>query len=147
MGCLSPPPPPGQLAMGQNPVPPVNIPIPTKIGSLKCVVNSPIPIKNGIPKRSVQFPLLVSRLIPSDPRTYAGSPASKGLLQFDLWGREPSKRWDWQALKQRLGQAKLRFASFSLSGWICWFGMIVLFQCLDLLVWFGGLVCLFALVG
>ena len=32
--------------------------------------------------------------------TYAGSPASKGLLQFDLWGRVPgSGRWDWQGLK------------------------------------------------
>ena len=32
--------------------------------------------------------------------TYAGSPASKGLLQFDLWGRVPSSgRWDWQGLK------------------------------------------------
>ena len=32
--------------------------------------------------------------------TYAGSPASKGLLQFDLWNRKPkSGRWDWQALK------------------------------------------------
>ena len=33
--------------MGQNPVPAVNIPIPTKIGSLKWVVNSPIPTKMG----------------------------------------------------------------------------------------------------
>ncbi|CAJ1408922.1 unnamed protein product [Effrenium voratum] len=40
--------------------------------------------------------------------TYAGSPASKGLLQFDLWGREPSKRWDWQALKQKIGVHGLR---------------------------------------
>ena len=32
--------------------------------------------------------------------TYAGSPASKGLLQFDLWGRVPSSgRWDWKGLK------------------------------------------------
>merc|ERR1719327_2629461 len=28
--------------------------------------------------------------------TYEGSPASKGQLQFDLWGRKPkSGRWDW----------------------------------------------------
>merc|ERR1712217_82394 len=28
--------------------------------------------------------------------TFAGSPASKGQLQFDLWGRTPkSGRWDW----------------------------------------------------
>jgi ribonucleoside-diphosphate reductase alpha chain len=39
--------------------------------------------------------------------TFQGSPASKGLLQFDLWGVDPgSTRYDWQALKteiQRLG--------------------------------------------
>jgi ribonucleoside-diphosphate reductase alpha chain len=31
--------------------------------------------------------------------TYAGSPASKGILQFDMWGVTPSNRWDWTALK------------------------------------------------
>jgi len=39
--------------------------------------------------------------------TFQGSPASKGLLQFDLWGVDPgSTRYDWQTLKteiQRLG--------------------------------------------
>merc|ERR1719440_2390827 len=35
--------------------------------------------------------------------TYAGSPASKGLLQFDLWERKPkSGRWDWDALKSKI---------------------------------------------
>jgi ribonucleotide reductase alpha subunit len=41
--------------------------------------------------------------------TYAGSPASKGLLQFDLWGRTPkSGRWDWAALKARIAEHGLR---------------------------------------
>lgn len=31
--------------------------------------------------------------------TFAGSPASKGQFQFDLWGVEPSLRWDWYTLK------------------------------------------------
>merc|ERR1739844_719469 len=32
--------------------------------------------------------------------TFAGSPASKGQLQFDLWGATPtSGRWDWGMLK------------------------------------------------
>lgn len=31
--------------------------------------------------------------------TYEGSPASQGLLQFDMWGVTPSKRWDWAGLK------------------------------------------------
>ena len=31
--------------------------------------------------------------------TFVGSPASRGLLQFDLWGVTPSKRYDWKKLK------------------------------------------------
>ena len=34
--------------------------------------------------------------------TFEGSPASQGLLQFDLWGmNEHSGRWDWDSLKSR----------------------------------------------
>merc|ERR1712050_609252 len=41
--------------------------------------------------------------------TYSGSPASKGQLQFDLWGRTPkSGRWDWAALKVKIAQHGLR---------------------------------------
>merc|ERR1712072_1243261 len=41
--------------------------------------------------------------------TFAGSPASKGLLQFDLWERTPkSGRWDWAAMKERIAQHGLR---------------------------------------
>merc|ERR1712178_220540 len=41
--------------------------------------------------------------------TYAGSPASKGILQFDMWERTPkSGRWDWAALKARIAQHGLR---------------------------------------
>jgi len=37
--------------------------------------------------------------------TFAGSPASKGQLQFDLWGRKPkSGRWDWAALKANIAK-------------------------------------------
>lgn len=31
--------------------------------------------------------------------TFKGSPASEGILQFDLWGVTPSDRWDWASLK------------------------------------------------
>ena len=31
--------------------------------------------------------------------SFAGSPASKGILQFDMWNVEPSNRYDWEALK------------------------------------------------
>merc|ERR1712176_1200578 len=41
--------------------------------------------------------------------TFSGSPASKGKLQFDLWGTTPkSGRWDWAALKERIAQHGLR---------------------------------------
>merc|ERR1712137_742658 len=41
--------------------------------------------------------------------TYAGSPASKGQLQFDLWGRKPkSGRWDWAALKEKIAKHGMR---------------------------------------
>jgi len=41
--------------------------------------------------------------------TYAGSPASKGLLQFDLWNRKPkSGRWDWTGLKEQIAKHGLK---------------------------------------
>merc|ERR1711881_661143 len=41
--------------------------------------------------------------------TFAGSPASRGLLQFDLWEKTPkSGRWDWAAMKARIAQHGLR---------------------------------------
>merc|ERR1712054_393749 len=41
--------------------------------------------------------------------TFPGSPASKGQLQFDLWGRTPkSGRWDWTALKAKIEKHGMR---------------------------------------
>merc|ERR1719194_31162 len=41
--------------------------------------------------------------------TFPGSPASKGQLQFDLWGRTPkSGRHDWTALKAKIVKHGLR---------------------------------------
>lgn len=34
--------------------------------------------------------------------TYAGSPISRGLFQFDLWGVKPSDRHDWEGLRQEV---------------------------------------------
>ncbi len=34
--------------------------------------------------------------------SFAGSPLSKGLFQFDLWGVTPSRRWDWEGLRKDL---------------------------------------------
>merc|ERR1712216_74922 len=41
--------------------------------------------------------------------TYPGSPASRGILQFDMWERTPrSGRWDWAAMNARIAQHGLR---------------------------------------
>src|SRR5579859_7458383 len=34
--------------------------------------------------------------------SFAGSPTSKGQFQFDLWGVEPTLRWDWYRLKDEV---------------------------------------------
>jgi len=40
--------------------------------------------------------------------TYAGSPASQGDLQYDLWGVTPSSLWDWAELKRKIATHGLR---------------------------------------
>jgi ribonucleoside-diphosphate reductase alpha chain len=46
---------------------------------------------------------------PGAHTTFQGSPASQGILQFDLWGVDPhSTRYDWQALKADVKQYGLR---------------------------------------
>jgi len=40
--------------------------------------------------------------------TYPGSPSSEGILQFDLWGVEPSDRWNWNSLKEDIMKHGLR---------------------------------------
>lgn len=40
--------------------------------------------------------------------TFDGSPASKGILQFDMWGVTPSDRWDWDILKEKIAQFGMR---------------------------------------
>jgi len=40
--------------------------------------------------------------------TYAGSPVSKGQLQYDMWDVTPSSRWDWTDLKERIAKYGVR---------------------------------------
>lgn len=41
--------------------------------------------------------------------TYAGSPISQGIFQFDMWGVLPqSNRWDWEGLRQEILQHGVR---------------------------------------
>jgi ribonucleoside-diphosphate reductase subunit M1 len=40
--------------------------------------------------------------------TYQGSPASRGILQYDMWGVTPSDLWDWGKLKAKIAQHGIR---------------------------------------
>lgn len=40
--------------------------------------------------------------------TFAGSPVSKGIFQFDMWGVKPSNRWEWEVLKEEVKQYGVR---------------------------------------
>lgn len=41
--------------------------------------------------------------------TFKGSPVSKGIFQFDMWGVEPkSNRWNWEQLKQEVKKNGVR---------------------------------------
>eukprot|EP00759_Apiculatamorpha_spiralis_P041753 PhF_6_TR40233/c1_g1_i2/m.59813 len=41
--------------------------------------------------------------------TYPGSPVSKGIFQFDMWGVTPkSGRWDWAGLKEKVKRYGVR---------------------------------------
>ncbi|XP_072938619.1 ribonucleoside-diphosphate reductase large subunit [Epargyreus clarus] len=40
--------------------------------------------------------------------TYEGSPASKGILQYDMWDKTPTDLWDWAALKEKIAKHGLR---------------------------------------
>jgi ribonucleoside-diphosphate reductase alpha chain len=50
--------------------------------------------------------------VPYAPRgaydSFEGSPASRGRLQYDLWGHVPSERHDWAGLKDRISRFGLR---------------------------------------
>ena len=40
--------------------------------------------------------------------TFEGSPVSKGIFQFDMWGVTPSDRWDWASLKEEVKKFGVR---------------------------------------
>lgn len=41
-------------------------------------------------------------------QSFKGSPASQGILQFDMWGVTPSAKYDWDTLKQKVVKSGLR---------------------------------------
>ena len=40
--------------------------------------------------------------------TYQGSPVSKGIFQYDMWDVTPSKRWEWDVLKEEVAKYGVR---------------------------------------
>ncbi|CAH0714328.1 unnamed protein product, partial [Brenthis ino] len=40
--------------------------------------------------------------------SYKGSPASQGILQYDMWNKTPTDLWDWAALKEKIAKHGLR---------------------------------------
>ena len=40
--------------------------------------------------------------------SFKGSPASQGILQFDMWNVKPSNRYDWDSLKLNIAEHGLR---------------------------------------
>lgn len=40
--------------------------------------------------------------------SYAGSPVSRGILQYDMWGVTPSDLWDWSKLKADIAEHGVR---------------------------------------
>jgi ribonucleoside-diphosphate reductase alpha chain len=40
--------------------------------------------------------------------TYEGSPVSKGIFQFDMWGVKPSDRWEWDVLREEVKKHGVR---------------------------------------
>ncbi len=40
--------------------------------------------------------------------TFPGSPISKGIFQFDMWGVTPSDRWEWNVLKEEVKKHGVR---------------------------------------
>jgi len=40
--------------------------------------------------------------------TYEGSPVSKGVFQFDMWGVKPSSRWEWDVLREEVAKYGVR---------------------------------------
>lgn len=41
-------------------------------------------------------------------QTFAGSPVSKGIFQFDMWGVTPTDHWNWASLKEEVKQFGIR---------------------------------------
>lgn len=41
-------------------------------------------------------------------QTFEGSPVSKGVFQFDMWGTTPTSRWEWDVLREEVKEHGVR---------------------------------------
>lgn len=55
---------------------------------------------------------IINTKYPGSYISFEGSPASKGVLQFDLWGKEPDNMYDWNLLKDNIKLYGLRNSLF-----------------------------------
>jgi ribonucleotide reductase alpha subunit len=61
-------------------------------------------IHNNVPLEMMNEyePLFTTSKYPGAYSSFDGSPVSKGILQYDMWGVVPSSRYDWQELKEQI---------------------------------------------
>jgi ribonucleotide reductase alpha subunit len=55
-----------------------------------------------------EFEPAVNSKYPGAYSTFDGSPASQGLLQFDMWNVKPSNKYDWESLKTEIMKYGMR---------------------------------------
>jgi len=68
-----------------------------------------ISIQNNEPLEMMnEYEPLQTSTYPGAYSSFEGSPVSKGLLQFDMWGVQPSSRYDWNHLKEEIQKYGIR---------------------------------------
>lgn len=61
-----------------------------------------------IAERDGPYETYKSFIHPKTGKVHDGSPVSKGVLQFDMWGVTPSKLWDWDILRAKIEKHGVR---------------------------------------
>jgi ribonucleotide reductase alpha subunit len=68
-----------------------------------------ISIQNNEPLEMMnEYEPLQTSTYPGAYSSFEGSPVSKGTLQFDMWGVQPSSRYDWNHLKEEIQKYGIR---------------------------------------
>ena len=87
--------------------------------SLSAMAPGMIPFKNSnnnilsVPEWESLYPMkeelsVKNKTLLGAYSSFEGSPASKGILQFDMWKTQPSSRYDWSSLKDNIKMYGLR---------------------------------------